>query len=539
MKNKKVISAVLAVVIAVVSVTCTLSVSAKTASSASEKNPAWLSGFYVRESSTDLTPKEMVPHSNSKYGTTLEKFQTDVAVIKKLCTMNLNSLTGKFDDVIDRLYKMIANTGIIEEYSVMKDYIVKEHGIVYPEKDDIKYPVYTAVVYACLKYDIVSAFIGTEIVIPAGSTIDRAMVIIVSNVLSEEVPEDVSTIEEYAIESLKKYIEEKGYEVPNTYTPKEVITLYKIMVAEQQGYKIENKDVKNYTPEDYQHVDGSYYAAVIKMNYKVSPTPEVAYSAVKSEDSNEMAKLILTLMIESKGQSTENDDTMEKLFEHACNLGFFNLKNGFYSDVYEYDVYLKYDCKEVWLTAYSYASTLGQGEMNNIKMTMNGTPIASGKSYLLKLAGDTTKVTVSTAYDNGEKKSEAEYTFNIHNGKEKLPDMPNQGGVIGGGNTMPQIPRPEADGSGKYRPMSEDQIFSPYETSDDFVSGNANVDTNIASGSQNAAASPNNLSVAEAPALSTGTALAIVLCTAGGVILGAGGVIGILMLIKKNKGNIF
>lgn len=537
MKSKKILSIFMAAVLIMMSVAGAFNIFAKTADITTEKNSAWLSGFYVRESSTDMSRKEMVPKADGVYSRTLGGFKTEVDALKKVCNISLDSLKEKFNDVINKLYNMILQTGLLDEYSKMKDYLITEHGIVYPSEDTSTTPVYTAVIYACLKYDIVSPITGKPVVIPKGTTIDKAAAIVVSNVLGEELPDGVTSIDDYAIESIKRILEKNGYKVPGDYTPTQVIMQYKIMIAEQQGYKIANKDIKNYTQEDIKHLDGSYYAAVIKMNYKVSPTPEDAYAVVKSDNSDSMAALILGLMIESKGESTAKDNTLKQLFEHACRLGFFNLENGFYSDVYEYDVYLKYNCKEVWLTAYAYASELGQNELDNVKMTINGADIANGKSYLFKLNGDVTKVVVSSVYNNGQKQEKASYTFNIHNGTEKLPDNAVTGDT-GNKNDMPNFTIPNVDGSGNYAPLPEDIIFSPYDTDTEGLNGS--LDENSAG----APAQPQSGSSADKKAASDdgfkmSTAIIIVLCSAGGVAIGAGGVIGTLLFIKKKNGHIF
>ncbi len=535
MKIKKIISVFLAALIIVTAVAGTLNIFAKTADSSSEKNPAWLADFYVRESSTDLGRKEMVPKADGIYSRTLGGFKAEVDALKKVCNISMDSLTAKFDEVINKLYNMISETGLLEDYTKMKDYLVNECGIVYPNGDTSTTPVYTAIVYACIKYDIISPITGKPVVIPSGTTIDRAVVIVVANVLGEELPDSVTSIEDYAIETIKQMLKKNGYEVPDNYTPKEIILQYKIMIAEQQGYKIENQDIKNYTQEDIKHLDGCYYAAIIKMNYNVSPKPEDAYVVIKSADTDAAAALILGLMIESKGESTLEDNTLQELFDHACKLGFFNLKNGFYSDVYNYDVFLKYNCNGVWLTAYSYASQMGQNELDNVKLTINGAEVTNGKSYLLKLTGDVTKVVVSSVYDNGKQKENVSYTFMIHNGKEKLPDNANPSNPDSGSD-MPNFMLPDVDGSGEYAPLPEDIIFNPYDTGSQSMSGGLSDD---GAGAKTPQADADEEKVSgEEKGIDLVTGLIIALCTAGGVVVGAAVVIGALVLIKKKTGHI-
>lgn len=537
-KSKKLLSVFLAALLVLGTAAGAWTLSAKTAGNVTEKNPAWLSGFYVRESSTDFSQKEMIPNTDSAYSRTLGGFRTEVDALKKVCTISLDSLTAKFRDVVQKLYDMISETGLLTEYEEMKSYLETEHGIVYPEDSSLISPAYTAILYACLKYDIISPITGHPVEIPTGTTIDRAIALVVANILGEELPDDVTSLEDYAIESIIKLLEESGYTIPENSTPEQTVLLYKIMIAEQQGYPIENQDVANYTQADIDNLNASYYAAVIKMTYAVSPAPVDAFAAVNSEDHDALPTLILKTMVESKGESTANDATIEQLFDHACKLGFFDLKNGFYSDVYNYDVYLKYNCTEVWLTAYAYASDLGQNELDNVKLHMNGTEITNGKSYRFALTGDVTTVIVTCDYNNGETQSSCEYTFQIHNGTEEMPENPISGGT--GGSDMPDFTIPNIDSSGEYSPLPEDAVFNPYDTDS---SGSGMKGSLTESGTGNSA---NQAGAAESSpdtgdgssGFGWGTALAIVLCVAGGIALGAGGTIGVLAIVKKKTGHI-
>lgn len=536
MKIKKIISVLLAIITLIVTVTAVnvSSISAQTTNNISEKNLAWLSDFYVRESSTDLSKKKMVPKGEGNYKKSLETFKAEVKSLKKACNISLKSLSEKFDEIINKLYELISDTGLAEDYTEMKNYLISEYNIVYPDGDTYTTPIYTAVVYCCLKYDIVSSITGTPVVIPSGTTIDRAIAIIVANVLGEELPDNITSIEDYAVETIKRILKEYGYEISENYTPDDIVAMYKIMICEQQGYIIENKDIKNYTEKDFKHLDGSYYAAIIKEAYKVSPTPEDAYNAVTSSESDDMAKLILSLMIESKGESTKNDKTLEQLFNHACKLGFFDIDNGFYSNIYDYDVYLKYNCDGVWVAAYAYAAKLGENELNNVKITVNGEEISNGKSYYMNLNGDETKVVVSSTYNNNSKNEKASYTFTIHNGDEKLPENVNIGYSGNKGNNIPNFTLPDTDGSGKYSPLENEYIFNPYDLNT--IPGSLGTDEE----NVNMQLADTGLEKSSGEGLSVDfkTGLVIALCVAGGVFAGAFGVIGVLAVIKKKKGSI-
>lgn len=535
--SKRFLSVLLAAMIGMGAVTGALAVFAIESYGIGEKNPAWLSGFYVRETSTDFSKKEMVPHSDSQYGQTLSGFLAEVAALKKTCTVDLDDLTEEFRQIIQRLYDMFDNTNLFRSYEEMKSYLQTEHGITYPNGDTATSPMYTAVLYVCLKYDVLTSITGRPLEIPEGSSIDLAITILVADVLGQEVPEGVDSLAELAVERIKQILKEIGIDVPENASPEQVVLYYKIMIAEQQGYPIENHDVANYTQADLDKLNGSYYAAIVKKSYGVSISPADALAAVNTEDPDVLAREILIAMIESKGQSASADASTQALFDQACKLGFFSLKNGFYPDIYDYDVYLNYKCSEVWLTAYSYASELGQNELDHVKMEMNGASIQNGKSYLLKLTGDETKVVVTSRYENGGAHNSTTYTFRIHNGtkdipKDIIPDTPPEGS-----GDMPNFTIPNIDSDGEYSPLSEDGVFNPYDTDGEGVSemagGEAVTDATAVNGSPDAKA------VADGGGSSGTPWWAIVLSVGGGVLAGGGGIVGLLFLVKKKGLNLF
>lgn len=424
MNLKKMAYVLLSLLLVVCLSICAFPVFAGTANNESEENPAWLSDIYVRESSTDFVKNPMVPRSEGIYSRTLGGFRKEVAELKKLATMTADDLGDAYVKVITQIYQLIDQTGIFDDYDVMKSYLQTEHKIVFPDDDSAVNKTYVAVAYACLKYDLLYPVLGIHFDVPDGTSINRTVVLIAAALMGDTVPADVETIEEYAILNIKKTLIENGYKVSENADADEIYSLYKIMMAEKQGYRIANQDVANYTQKDKNYLTGAYTAALIKMTYAVAPTPEDALIVVTSSDKDAMPALILGLMIESKGESTLNDNTLEDLFRHACRLGLFDLDNEFYSDIYEYDVYLDYNCKSIWITPFAFATELGSDKTQYAKITINGTAVKSGASHNFAITGDLTVAKIAVNYDDGTVKNSATYTLYIHNGKETLPEDP-------------------------------------------------------------------------------------------------------------------
>ena len=540
MNLKKMAYVLLSLLLVVCLSICAFPVFAGTANNESEENPAWLSDIYVRESSTDFVKNPMVPRSEGIYSRTLGGFRKEVAELKKLATMTADDLGDAYVKVITQIYQLIDQTGIFDDYDVMKSYLQTEHKIVFPDDDSAVNKTYVAVAYACLKYDLLYPVLGIHFDVSDGTSINRTVVLIAAALMGDTVPADVETIEEYAILNIKKTLIENGYKVSENADADEIYSLYKIMMAEKQGYRIANQDVANYTQKDKDYLTGAYTAALIKMTYDVAPTPEDALIVVTSSDKDAMPALILGLMIESKGESTLNDNTLEDLFRHACRLGLFDLDNEFYSDIYEYDVYLDYNCKSIWITPFAFATELGSDKTQYAKITINGTAVKSGASHNFAITGDLTIAKIAVNYDDGTVKNSATYTLYIHNGKEALPEdptlpLPPFGGNEGSGGSSSGGNNSSSGGNSNNEYIFKkpgDLEFVPYELgSNSSIPGlssgkNPALSGSIDNGSnsKNSASSENGLDVK----------VIIIYAVCAVVLIGAGAAS--LIIIKKKKG---
>lgn len=537
MNFKKTVCVLLALVLVVCISICAFPVFAGTASNDSEENPAWLSDIYVRETSTDFVKNPMYPRSEGVYSRTLGGFRKEVAELKKLATMTADDLGDAYVKVITQIYQLIDQTGIFDEYDVMKSYLQTEHKIVFPADDSAVNKTYVAVAYACLKYDLLYPVLGIHFDVPEGTSINRTVVLIAAALMGDTVTSDIETIEDYAILNIKKSLIENGYQVSENADADEIYTLYKIMMAEKQGYRISNKDVANYTQKDKDYLTGAYTASIIKMTYDVAPTPEDAFIVITSKDNDAMPALILGLMIESKGESTIDDNSLEDLFRHACRLGLFDLDDEFYSDIYEYDVYLEYNCKSIWITPFAYATELGSDKTQYASITINGTAVKSGGSHNFTLTGDVTEAKIAVNYNDGSVKNSATYTLYIHNGTQALPENPSLPipPTIGGNeNNSGSSTGSSGNSYNEYifkKPGDLD--FVPYELGNNSsISGLSSGKNPALSGSiDNASSIKNNTSSAE-DGLNVKVIILYSVCAV--VLIGAGAAS--LIIIKKKKG---
>lgn len=386
-----------------------------------KENLAWLSDFYIRESSTDFVKNNMVPITE-KYSHKLDDFRKEVEEIKKMYKIDFETLKKTYLKVFDKVLEIIDEANIELPFDDMKAYLIDEWKIVFPEVENADTITYTTIAYGCLKYDLLFPLTNTHFTVEPGTTLERTIVLIAGELLNEEVDESVQTFDDYVILQVKKSLIQNGYPVSDNADEEEIMILYKIMMAEQQGYIIENQNVAEYTENDKKYVDGAYMASIIKSRFEITPTVEDTIIACDSEDKDALAIHILKTMILEKNELVEENEPIEQLFSRACLLGYFELDKELYSDVYEYEVYLTYNCKEIWLTPFVYAAEKGSDKIGFVDIDINGEKIRNGRSYRFKLAGKKSYVTVKLKYDDGETENTAEYKFTVFNGKKDLPN---------------------------------------------------------------------------------------------------------------------
>lgn len=421
MKIKKALCILLASIMFVSVFTSTFYSYADIADKDEKENLAWLSNFYIRESSTDFTKNNMVPISE-KYSHKLDDFRKEVEEIKKMYKIDFETLKKTYLKIFDEILKIIDEANIELPYDDMKAYLIDEWKIVFPEVENADTITYTTIAYGCLKYDLLFPITNTHFTVEPGTTLERTIVLIASVLLNEEVDESIQTFDDYVILQIKKSLINNGYPVSDNADEEEIMILYKIMMAEQQGYIIENQNVAEYTEQDKKYVDGAYMASIIKSRFEITPTVEATIIACESEDVDSLAIHILQTMIIEKNETVEDNEPIEQLFSRACILGYFELDKELYSDVYKYEVYLTYNCKEIWVTPFAYAAEKGSDKINFVDIDINGEKIRNGRSHRLKLAGDISYISVKLKYDDGVTKDSAEYKFKVFNGNKELTD---------------------------------------------------------------------------------------------------------------------
>ncbi len=421
--KKSFVSIALCIALLISSIVCANYAYADRANIKTESKNSWMSDIYIREGSTDFIKDPLYPDKTT-FHKQENSFRAEVKVVKDLINIDISTLDSIYIDIINKAFNMVEGTSLDAQYSVMQEYLIVHWHVIYSDSPKATDKTYTPILYTVLKYDLMYPLNKTHFKIPKNTTLDRAMVLLVSEILSDPVDKNIDTLEKYAILNIKKSLVNNGYleSINDTVTDEELLLLYKIMIAENEGYLIPNHKVSTFKASEKEFVHNSYAAAVIKIKFKVGISPEKVGAELKSQDPDALEKLILSEMIREKDNAVIGKEHVSELLNKASNLGCFKLEDEFYSDIYTYDVYLAYECKDIWVTPFARAAELGKDKLKFLEITINGEKASHSRSTRVKIKKGTTKVIVKLKYKEENIKDTSKYIFRVHNGSRELPN---------------------------------------------------------------------------------------------------------------------
>lgn len=382
-----------------------------------EYNYAWIDDVVVRDSSSSVTPLTLVPVTDYPYSHTLPEFIKECNNYTSLFNASEQVLESTFVTSLKTMYYSLIATGVVKENnSVMRQYN-EEHGIVYPFIESDLTQMYTAIVYVSLKTDLYSAILDKQIDIPRGTTVEGAIVMILSTICDMNIPATVNSLSSFSYMFAEDYVvDEEKYPVSEEPTEAEVYYWVQLAAADNAGYSVP-KDVpySAVTSEQEEYVMYAYYASILTNKYGVMIDPLLLRGALLSNDKDtRVPELVLKAMLDDVSISYTKNESMADLFEKAKKEGFFDLEAEFYTDIYDYQVYVTPESEQVWFTSYLIADQLLDGDENYAEMFVNGESVGNTITTGVKLADTTdTKVVIEVLYDDGVRNDKATYSFVI------------------------------------------------------------------------------------------------------------------------------
>lgn len=382
------------------------------------KNPtynyAWLDNMIIRDDpmaalQADITPKPDYPYSH-----TYDEFISESKEYATLLTIDENTVTAGYEEIVNAMYYVVVAMGMTDDLDVMSQYLTAQ-GIRLPANSAAS-KAEIAVVYAAIKYDAVYTLYGKHVTFTKGTTLDGAVVTIISALTGTVVPSGVDSLTGYAVHCTKTYVTSFS-DLPISSDPStsEIFYWAKVIAAASNNYDVPVEAYALTTAAQKQYVDYAYYASILTTIYDVQVSPVKLVIAMQSDDELAIQKLILCSMLDESGVDYASDMTCQELFTMACQNGWFVLDKEFYTDILKYEILVAQNCSKIWFTPFALAGVLENSSENYITIKINGTQVAPSSTTGVEL--DTSKsqekVTIECVYSSPDRNDSAVYEFTI------------------------------------------------------------------------------------------------------------------------------
>lgn len=232
-------------------------------------NYAWLDNMIIRDDAMAATQAHIIPRpTDYPYRITYDQFLVESGDYNQLITLDKESVTAAYDEVINVMYYLVVAMGMTDDVDVMKQYLVQQ-GIRLPANTSADEKAEIAVVYAAIKYDAVYTLYGKRVEFPVGTTLDGAIVTIMSALTGTVVPSGVDNLAGYAVFCTKTYVTAfEGLPVSTNPSEEEIFYWAKVVTAGSSGdYQVPVEVYSETTPAQKEYVDYAYYASILSDVY--------------------------------------------------------------------------------------------------------------------------------------------------------------------------------------------------------------------------------------------------------------------------------
>ena len=200
-------------------------------------NYAWLDNLVVRDDPMSPTQSNITPKPDYPYSHTYEEFLEESKNYSILLTVDENTVTSGYDELVNAMYYVVVAMGMTAELDVMCEYLT-EQGIRLPANSAAS-KAEIAVVYAAIRYNAVYTLYGKQVTFPRGTSLDGAVVIIVSALTGTVVPSEVDSLTGYAVHCTKTYVTSfSDLPVSNNPSNEEIFYWAKVISAASNDYQV-------------------------------------------------------------------------------------------------------------------------------------------------------------------------------------------------------------------------------------------------------------------------------------------------------------
>lgn len=378
---------------------------------------AWLDNVIIRYDPNSVTSAVITPKpSDYLYSETYEEFVDEVNNYSKLFELDEETVGASYREISTALFYAVTAMGFTDTQENMREYL-RSYGISLPVNETFEDKMTIAVVYAALKYDAVYILYEKHVSIPVGSTLDEALVMILSALTGTMLPSGIDTLTGLAVLVMKNYITQFD-QLPVSENPdaEEVFHWAKIITAAKNEYKVPLDQYDMTTKAQKEYVDYAYYASILNTLYDINVNPIYLVLAMQSKEENALQKFVLETMLDEKQVTYSKEMSCEQLFNLACKNGFFDLEKEFYTDIFDYELVVPASTEKIWFTPFCLAGQLEGSNEAYVTVFLNGTQMSQNTTVSTPVDPEkaTEKVELKVIYDDKAGiKDEVVYTFHV------------------------------------------------------------------------------------------------------------------------------
>ncbi len=380
-----------------------------------EYSYAWLDNVVVRSDPNAVTSTVYKPTPEDyPYNQTYDQFIKEVDNYALLFELDEETVGSAYQEMATLIYYAVTAMGFTTDFNTMCEYI-QGRGINLTD-NYIENSMAVSIVYAALKYDAVYVLYNKQVEIPYGATVDYALIIIMSELLAIDLPSGIDTYSGLGVLTLKNYVTSfEALPVSENPDAAEIFHWAKVITASENDYQVPVVTYQEATRAQKEYVDYLYYASIINTVYDVNVDPVYLILAMQSTQENALQRFILKSMLDEKQIGYAEEAGCEELFVLACQNGFFDLEEDFYTDIFSYELTVPAECEKIWFTPFALASQIG-GDDSYLTAYLNGAQMAINSTASTPLNPTLAEETIElkVVYDDGRNAPEqAIYKFRV------------------------------------------------------------------------------------------------------------------------------
>ncbi|MGN1316645.1 MAG: hypothetical protein ACI4VW_06215 [Acutalibacteraceae bacterium] len=401
-----------------------------------ENDPSWLRQLVIKEdmlSTNGLMSEEILhPVTSYPYTTDAPHFKAQVEDYIEMYTLDEDSQRAAYLYLLEQIgaLNVISDPDVSDK---TKAEWLRNHGIIVTEEDenDPEKLLMISALYALMKNDFYYVLTGKELTIPQGTALEEAVVMYLMALSGNdsELTEfllrffgnaTIGNLDDYIYYTSLMTLYTQGYVSPKeipTIQRNEVYRRVAIMTIRNAGIAIDSETA---TTEEIRH---KYLAAMLGTQYSVTVDPAALKKALNNGTT---PYYILQRMAYEDANLTisQSKYTYEECFKLVLQkTDRFDLKNEFYSDVYEYDVHLDNIRSNISVNPNPISKT-------GTTISINGVDVANAAYALVELTGKAKEtITIVSRHVTGKDVETTVYKVNVYQGTTAPPDS-NLTGII-------------------------------------------------------------------------------------------------------------